>query len=192
MKSALILFSFICAAGCSTISTKKDSLPPEPAVSKESSTKAPKGSVTLEEDANVDLKGVQRILGIDRDRNDLGIIERAFNTCDVGSGYSKVKNCRKKIFGLIHFRLQCRDTSGTTSEIVTSADLTSMSNHDLTWSMKSAKGDALTDSQGYAQIRYAVDGSQRGQRLRVGTKTDFLYLKADEIKQVIVPNYWCQ
>lgn len=194
MKKILMFLCLCSVVSCSTMSPKTDSpasAPQAPQAETKKSSKE-KGSIVLEEAENVDLAGVQRALNISRDRNDLGVIEKTFNTCEVGSGYSKVKNCRTKTFGLIHFRIQCRDTDGTTSEVVTAANLAAMSNQDLTWSMKNAKGDATTDAQGYAQIRYAADGSQKSQRLRVGTKTDFLYLKANEIKQVIVPNYWCR
>ena len=196
MKKSLLLMSLFYVAGCASMSSKQDSSPtmsaPVSVESKKPGKEKSKGTVTLEETEDIDLVGLQRVVGISRDRNDLGLVEKTFNTCEVGSGYSKVKNCRQKIFGLIHFRLQCRDSEGTTSEVVTADNLTAMSNHDLTWSTQKSKGELTTDAQGYAQIRYAVDVTQKGQRVRMGTKTDFLYLKANEMKQLIVPRYWCR
>jgi hypothetical protein len=181
--------------GCSSLGIKTSSPAVKETVSEKPETKKAVKDRNIEiqiEMENVDLVSVQRVLNISPDKDKLGFTEKSFDTCEVGNGYSKVKNCRRIIFGLVQFRLQCRDTEGTTSEIITAANLEPMSHKDLSWSLKQFSGKAKTDSQGYAQIRYALPTSQRGQRLRVGTQSDFLYLKADEVKQVITPKYWCR
>lgn len=188
--SYFLVFGWLVS--CANLTPERSSVP-QPVSTPPKDIQTEKGKIQLmEETENVNVDGVRRVLALSLERENLGYIEKAFDTCDVGNGYSKVSNCRKKYFILIQLRMQCRDSEGTTSEIVTSADLTAMSNRDLVWSVKNEKGEARTDAQGYAQIQWIASASQRGQRVRLGNNTDFLYLKADEIRQIILPRYWCR
>lgn len=177
--------------GCSSQPPRPtmESAPPPPPSTRKSSPSQPTPPLEIE---SVDLNGLRRTLGLNIDRNTLGYFERPFDTCQVGQGFSKTKNCSRQMFVLIQLRLQCRDTEGTTSEIVTQANLTPIAQNRLSWSVKSAKGEVFTDSQGYGQIQMVVPVSQKGQRIRIGNQTDFLYLKADEVSHVITPRYWCR
>lgn len=139
----------------------------------------------------IDYAGLQRFLRLDRGYNNLGYSERMFNTCEVGFGYSPHNGCEKKFFIVSHFQLVCRDSEGTVQYMLTEADLTPLSRRELKWSVKSAAGALLTDSEGYAQIAMISSQSQRTERLKIATENDFLYLKAGDLKRMITPKNWC-
>ncbi|MBC7420343.1 MAG: hypothetical protein H7328_06400 [Bdellovibrio sp.] len=139
----------------------------------------------------VDYVGLQIFLKLDRSYDVLGYSERMFNTCEVGYGYSNSHNCEKKYFIVSHFRLVCRDSEGTISQILTAADLRPLSRRSIKWSVKTANGELVTDSDGYAQIAMIASQSQRAERLKIASSNDFLYLKAGELTQMITPKNWC-
>ncbi len=142
-------------------------------------------------EAVVDYASLQRFLRLDRSYNNLGYSERMFNTCEVGFGYSSNSNCEKKFFIVSHFQLVCRQSEGTVQYMLTDADLTPLSRRQLNWSVKTAGGALLTDSEGFAQIAMISSQSQRGERLKIAIDNDFLYLKAGDLKRMITPQNWC-
>lgn len=121
----------------------------------------------------------------------LGYYQKSFNTCRVGSGYPSNTNCRNLNYVVIHFRVRCRDTEGTTSEIVTEANLRDNANKDMIWTLQNKTGEIVTNGEGYGEIREVYQGSPKIERLRVSDGKRFLYLKANELTTAIVPNNWC-
>lgn len=146
-------------------------------------------STTYQE--NVDYAGLQDNLKLNRNFDQLGYSEKAFNTCEAGFGYSSTHNCRRKTFVVIHFQLMCRDSEGTISQVLTQNDLRPISRQNIKWTLKNAAGKLLTDSEGYGQIAMVSTDSQRYQRLKLSVDNDFLYLKAGELTQMITPKSWC-
>ncbi|MCB0347979.1 MAG: hypothetical protein KDD37_04050 [Bdellovibrionales bacterium] len=125
------------------------------------------------------------------DTEKLGYFQKQFNTCRVGAGYSPNSNCRSLTYTIIHFRIRCRDTEGTTSEVVTEANLTDNSNKTMHWTLKNKTGELTTNGEGYGQIREVYQGSPKRDRLRISDGKKFLYLRANEITTAIVPSNWC-
>lgn len=140
----------------------------------------------------VDVEGLKRSLGLDRSRGDLGYQEKQFNTCEAGFGYPR-ENCQAQTFVSIHFRLQCRDTMGTTSEVVTSAQMDPIANKQVRWQIGKTKSATVTDADGYAQINGILSQSSapKGQRLRLAVDEQFVYVRAGEVTRIVTPSNWC-
>jgi hypothetical protein len=145
-----------------------------------------------ESEIQVDQEALQRWLGLDRELEDLGYAERSFDTCEAGFGYSKSHNCQIKHMIVIHYRLQCRDSEGTVQQALTSADLRNIASENVRWTLPGQSGVSRTNGHGYGQIRGIFSSSQRNQRLKLGVGNDFLYMRANEITQVVTPQSWCQ
>jgi hypothetical protein len=139
----------------------------------------------------IDYEGIQRELGMRRAPQDLGFLERAFNTCEVGYGYSRNRDCRQEYLVVIHFQLLCRDSQGTVGATIERADMKPLSGRSVTWSIRQTKGRVRLDSQGYGQIKYAFSSSQRNQKLKLLVDNDFLYVTAGEITRIVAPSNWC-
>jgi hypothetical protein len=152
----------------------------------------PAPMVNQPEVENVDYEGLQSFLKLKRGYNNLGYAEKSFNTCEVGYGYSSTHNCRKLNFVVIHFKLMCRDSEGTVTEAVTAANLQPIARTSVKWTLKNAKGNLITDSEGYGQIAMVSPLSQRYERLKLTVRTDFLFLKAGELTEMITPKSWCE
>ncbi|MGE0634013.1 MAG: hypothetical protein AB7O96_16485 [Pseudobdellovibrionaceae bacterium] len=147
---------------------------------------------TYERPANVDLVALQRSLRLERAPHKLGLVEKTFDTCKAGYGYSSNQDCHTETFVLVHFRMMCRDSIGTISTVLTDADLTAIRNRALKWDIQGTdRGEIVTDNDGYGQIRTTSIGTAKAKRLKITTENDFLYLKAGEIKRVVAPGNWC-
>lgn len=183
-----VLFLLVCLlmASCTTVpksETQERGAIPVPPIS---------GPAAPVNDENrIDLFGLQKDLGLSRNSESLGFAERKFNTCDAGFGFSRSNNCQSKYFVVIHFQLLCRDSEGTISRALSSSDMRPISQRAVTWNLKPSIGRLETDGDGYGQIRMIASSSQRQQRLKLTVGNDFLYMRANEITQVVTPAPWC-
>lgn len=191
MKKIGLGLSILFLAGCASTSDYKRPVfvynPPAKPTAQTPKTE----SVSDDSNGSIDEIALKKFLGLDIEPQSLGYRERSFNTCDVGFGYSKSKNCRQQHMVLIQFRLQCRDSEGTVSRVLSSEDLQPISRKEVRWNLPGQKGVTETDSEGYAQILAIAPGSQRSQRLKLAKGNDFLYLRAGEITQIVTPRDWC-
>jgi hypothetical protein len=185
---SVISFSFILSS-CASKGTKTVEVPASNAVEKRTPDQVSEKENGAE---NVDFMGLQRSLGLERDPTYLGYVERPFNTCEVGYGYSKSHHCRQKYFVVIHFQLMCRDSEGTVSQVVRAADMQANSNRSVRWNLKDLAGHVSTDSEGYGQIAAVSGQSQKQNRLKLVVASDFLYLRAGEVQKIVTPRSWCR
>lgn len=179
VQRAAVCFLLLSLSACVT-RPKEETPPPEP----------PPVQAEPSEPV-IDVVGLQRYLKLERELEDLGFQEKAFNTCRVGYGYSSSSNCRTLFLAVVSFRLQCRDSEGTVSSALGAADLQPLAGREIGWVLKSYSGVVRTDGQGYAQILTISPESARNQRLRLGAGTQFLYIKAGELTRVVTPRPWC-
>ncbi len=185
----LLIASFNFLAACSSTPT------PTYRNDYEKSEKTPKTTSSEAADIgaeNIDFVALQRSLGLERPVGDLGYSEKFFDTCQVGYGFSKSHNCRQRYFVVIHFQLMCRNSDGTVSEIVRHADLQSIANQSVRWNISDMKGIAVTDSDGFGQIKVLAAQSQKRQRLKLAVESDFLYMRAEEVSKIVTPQSWCR
>lgn len=187
MKFFLIsCFVFFLASCVSTgVNQKQDQLPLQ---QNEPVIPTPQVGTTEE---NVDMAGLQNFLGLKRPYTKLGFVEKSFNSCQVGYGYSNSHSCRKLFLIVLNYQLMCRNTEGTPTHAVTAQDLRPISLKRVKWNLKNAQGYVDTDSEGYSQIVMVSDESQKYQRLRITIGEDFFFMKAGELTQMITPKSWC-
>lgn len=143
-------------------------------------------------DGGIDTTALQNLLGLSRPNEQLGFEEKAFETCRVGLGFPRDRNCQKKHLVVIHFQLMCRDSEGTISTILTTQDLQPVSSRSVRWTLKDLSNTVQTDSQGYGQITVIASVTQAQQRLKLTVGNDFLYMRAKEITRVATPPSWCE
>lgn len=143
------------------------------------------------EASSIDYVGLQRSLGMEVPTTSLGYREKAFDTCQVGYGYSGTHNCHREFMVVINVQLQCRDSEGTVAEGVTNADLTAIANRTMKWTLKGNQGTSQTDLDGYAQIMTVAARSPKTERLKIAVGNEFLYMRANEISRVVTPRPWC-
>jgi hypothetical protein len=195
MKNLTLVVLFLALAACSSHPIIRDdagmphapNAPSQPPPSRQQK----QGAEQEPESLQIDSVALQSSLGLNRSTSKLGYQERAFDTCQVGYGFSKSHNCQKKHFVVIHFQLLCRDTEGTTSDIVMSRNMQPISDQSVNWTLKNMTGTVQTDSEGYGQIKAISANSQSQQRLKLTVGNDFLFLRAGEVNRVVTPLSWC-
>ena len=139
----------------------------------------------------IDILGLERSLGLDSGREDLGFHEKSFDTCSVGYGYSASHNCKKQSFVSIRFQLQCRESEGTISNA--DYEVKAIASDHVKWNLgKTGSGLTPTDGDGYGEIRTIASSTQAQQKLRLTVNGKFLILTAAEIRRIVTPGDWCK
>ena len=181
IKAALACMILAVLAGCATQTVKTTPVKetPAPVLSQD------------EGGSSIDYNALQTYLKLDRDVEQLGFTEKAFNTCDAGYGYSRSQNCHKEYFVVLHFRLLCRDSEGTISTVLTENDVMPIAGRPVKWTLKGISGTVVTDGNGYGQIHAVASSSQNRQRIKIAVGNEFLYMRSNEITKVITPRPWC-
>jgi hypothetical protein len=174
IRAKIFLPLIIILAGCST-PQKKDQ------------TQTPSEPGTKE----VDYVGLKSHLGLNRPSTQLGFAEASFDTCQQGFNLPTNSSCEKNYFVVINFRLQCRHSTGTVSQALTSDDIEPISSANVKWNLKGVNGNTSTDTQGFGQVQAISPVSQKSQRLRLAVGTEFLYIRAGDISRVVTPGTWC-
>lgn len=186
----LLLFSMMSVAACSSAPQRSETSPPKQSTTYESKPVQPMPPAKVEE--VIDLRALQTSVKLEPRKEELGYHEKKFNTCQAGAGYSSTVNCRNLSLVVVHFQLMCRDSEGTVSEVVTSANLEPIANQRIKWALNKANDESMTDSNGYAQIVMVSPESQRTQRMRVTLGDDFLFIRAGDARSLIAPKNWCR
>lgn len=192
-NSALIV-TFILGAGCASNpnlggpvyedkTIDKIVLPPKKT--------APLPQPPDKEEMLVDYLGLHRALGLERGTDELGYVEKFFDTCSVGYGYSSSRDCRKDVFVSIQFQILCRDSEGTISNAIGRDDMRPLSGRSLMWTIQRAKGTMRLNGDGVGHIKTTFRNSQRLQRLKLSVDNDFVYVRAGEVKRLVTPRNWC-
>lgn len=185
MKHLLVPLLFIIAACSSKPKPTTEVLTP-PGVEEVMPDSTPRA------EEQIDVDAIRSQLKMDFPIEQLGYREKKFNTCEVGSGYSTVNNCRKRTLVIIHFHLVCRSSEGTVSEVITQADLQPIGSQSVKWILKNITGETFTNPSGFGQIVMVANESQRTQRVRLVVGNDFLAQRAGEMNQLIAPGNWCR
>jgi hypothetical protein len=182
-KLSLIPFLLLFLTACGDLQTRPEkpteALPPVEV------------NVPMPQEIIVNYDELKQRLKIQMPEKKLGYLERAFNTCAVESGFSSSKNCQQMYLAIIHYRLRCRFSEGTVSEAVTDSDMKAIANQSIIWTIKNKTGMSLTDDEGYAEIHQVFSKSPRGERLKLLSNNDFLYMRVNEITSVVAPSPWC-
>ena len=179
LVKALVLLALVFVVGCSSAPVEPERVPAPDLIEAPSET-------------SIDIEGLKRSLGLDGPTDDLGYKEQAFNTCKVGYGYSSSRDCVRKVFAVVRFRLQCRDSVGTISTALGAADLTPIAGRSVRWTFAKTEGVDQTDGEGFAEALGIFAGSPRKDWLRLAVGTQFLHIRAGDITRIAVPRPWCE
>jgi hypothetical protein len=137
----------------------------------------------------LDLDALEQSLGLSGQVTDLGYHEKSFNTCTAGYGYSSSHDCRKQVMTVIRFRLSCRESEGTESDV--DYQQSPVYSNSLRWSLGNQKGNVATNTEGYGSIRALYPISNRGARLKITLGNNFLVVRAEDIRRIVAPNSFC-
>lgn len=146
---------------------------------------------TLPREPQIDYIGLQQTLGLERADQKLGYIEKSFDTCTAGHGFSHSENCHKEFFVLMHFQLKCRETDEAPPEGVSAMDTHPIGNHPIRWALDNKQGIVQTDSDGYGQIRTSYVKRPGSKHIKLSSDTHFLYVKAKDLDRIVTPPIWC-
>lgn len=183
MRFILLLLPILMTA-CSSMKTQSET-PPVP----EAPRARPAKPTVESADEPIDVLGLKRSLGLERAFDELGFQERSFDTCSAGYGFSASKNCRKKSFVAIQFRLQCRDSEGTAENA--DYQVTPVTSDQVKWMLGRTEGMTSTDTGGYGHVNYIAPNAQANAKLKLTVNGRFLIMNAAEIRSVVVPANWC-
>jgi len=198
MKLILVLALLVGLTSCTTtpdsVEPPLDGMEIPPALKKPKSTRrntkgTPGSPVPLIQ--NIDYEGLSRSIGMDPPREKLGYLEKAFETCNAGYGYSSSNDCRQNYFSVINFRILCRDSEGTVQVTINPEDLRPLGGRPITWILNGNTGSFRLDNQGYGQIKMTSETSLKDERLKIVAENDFLYLKAGGANRIVTPKNWC-
>jgi hypothetical protein len=178
--------SFLFFAGCSSRPTRDDASTDASAVSSQPPATVPDGD---RGEIHVDMDALERSLGLSGSNADLGYREKTFNTCNAGYGYSSSHDCRAQVMAVIRFRISCRESEGTESDV--DYQQTPVASSSLKWSLGTLKGSVITDSEGYGSIRTLFSSSNRNARLKLSLGNNFLAMRAVDIHRVVAPKSFC-
>ncbi len=137
---------------------------------------------------SINLDQLQTTLRMNREADELGFQNRWFDTCKIGQDLSS--KCRGKRFTVIHFRLLCRNSTGTV-ELVSRDELSPLSTSSIKWILGPRSGSIPIDDEGYGQVRLVTPGSVRNQRFVLKLGTHSLGVRAKSVKQIVLPGDWC-
>lgn len=136
----------------------------------------------------VEMPALKSELGLTRDIRELGFAEKDYNGCRM-SLPGDAQMCGQRFMSVVHFRLVCRDTVGTTSRVPSSLrPLRSK----MQWRLNGKRGMLTTDKEGYGQVQMVSRSPSKEQRfmLIIGKKS--LGVEAGEVTQIVVPGDWCK
>lgn len=192
--SIFVTLLFLVQACASTRTSKQtDTANKSPQAGAKANQKAPPAKPKFNiNDYSVDYDGLQNYLKLASRRNTiLGYESAGFNSCRASYGFPKNEPCYDLVYSVIHFRLQCRSTEGTTSDVQTNYNTRAHSNQNINWSVGSTRGSVTTDDEGFGQIKMITDFPTKGSRVKLSNGKDFLYMRAKDITRIVTPSSWC-
>jgi len=139
----------------------------------------------------LDITTLQRALHMDRSPSELGYEEKSFNTCEMNFGPQGGQPCRQSRLVVVNFLLQCRDSQGTTSNVVMRSDTKPIRSDNVRWNLGSLQGETQTDSSGYGSVVTLAPSSQKKSRLKLTINGKFMILTAEDMTRVVAPSDWC-
>jgi hypothetical protein len=140
----------------------------------------------------IDYIGLEQQLHLDRPIENVGYVEKAFDTCSAGRGFSHSSNCHKEFFVSIHFQLQCRETEEPPPGGVDPSDIHPIGDRTVTWLLQKKQGAVQTDPDGYGQIRMTYRNRPGEKQIKLSTNGQFLYVQASDLSKIVTPPKWCQ
>ena len=180
MKRVILIAGVCWFAGCASV-PEKVNLPGPPVAVKPSE----------KPEVRIDYIGLQNDLGLEYGIDQLGYHEKIFDSCRAGRGFSHSDDCHREYFVLLHFQLLCRPNESNGYTELTEADTQAISNRQIDWLLQNKKGQVVTDSSGYGQIRMTYPVSPRERHIKLNSGRKFLHMEAGELTKIVTPPDWC-
>jgi len=173
----LIRLSIFCVLCACTTAPKVSEPPPAPAM-----------PPLPAEPQKIGMPELKKQLGLERDTRELGFAEKDYDGCRMSvpgdNGF-----CGPRFFSVVHFRLLCRDTVGTTMRAP--ASLKPLQGK-MQWLLNGKRGSLATDPEGYGQVQLVSRRPSKEQRFMLVIGKKSLGVEAGEVSQIVVPKDWCR
>lgn len=138
----------------------------------------------------VDLVKLSKELGMYKDIRDIGFYERTFNDCRLPREHRLTQKCNTQILTAIQFRMRCRDSEGTV-ENVSHHELEPLVSSSVRWNLSRYSGTTTTDASGFGRVLVRSAKSLRNKRFRLTHNNQMMAVSASEVRQFVLPRYWC-
>jgi hypothetical protein len=123
-----------------------------------------------------------------RSPQSLGYKEKPFDGCRFGMERTKAGCAR--YFSVVHFKIVCRDTEGTTESVA--SNFTPVVTDSMEFHLAGTVGTTRTDSQGLGQVQVVSTQPTKGKRFILVLGRHSLGLEVGQVTQIIVPSDWCE
>lgn len=138
----------------------------------------------------VDLVALSQRLGMYKDVSDVGFFERTFNDCSLPKEHRLSYGCSTQILTAIQFRMRCRDSEGTVQS-VSNYELEPLVTAAVRWNLSQYSGTTSTNSSGFGRVLVRSPRSLRNERFRLTHNNQMMAVSAAEVRQFVLPKYWC-
>ena len=140
---------------------------------------------------HVDLDKLQETLGLNGAREDVGYNEKSFGTCEMGYGFSRSRDCRTQFLVVLRFQLQCRESEGTSADVVDQQIIHPIRSDKVRWNLGTSQGYTKTDPDGYGVVRFLAPRSQKRERAKLTVDGRYLVMRAEDMSRMVAPANWC-
>lgn len=151
-----------------------------------SSSKSPNKRVP-----SFDIKKLSQSLGMEKPMTDIGFRQKGFNDCQLPRHLRLGAKCGTQYLTILQFRLRCRNSSGTV-ESVSQLELKPVRSRQIKWQLGNKQGFTQTTPSGYARVRLLSSRPMGRTRFLLSSKGQVMGVSAEEVRQFVLPNYWCQ
>lgn len=135
----------------------------------------------------IDVPELMEELEMNSPPENVGYVEKSFNTCEVDANKSDHPSCQKLYLSRLNYQVVCRDSTGTVEKV----NLTPMDSQKMRWRSPGKRGYTKTDKNGYGQVGFISrrPASQSYLYLHLGSKIARKRFK-DNWK-LVLPKSWC-
>ena len=136
----------------------------------------------------VDIKYIQRALGLPWEVEPAGITTKSFNTCEM-RGFPK-SPCLEKYLTVVNFQMYCRDSQGTV-EYVDQYSYRPVQARNVRWKINGDWGDTSLNGEGRGQIVALSNKPIKYERVILIKNKNSMQLRVNQMNKIIVPRDWC-
>lgn len=184
LKALYILLSVVLISSCTTMDKGVESdetLPPTQTTTRQRKPVPP-----------VDLEKLSKSMGMYKDVTDVGFSEKPFNDCDLPVPHRvRPNDCSTQYLTAIQFRMRCRDSEGTV-ESVSQYELEPLTASGIRWNIEGQGGTTSTNSSGFGRVLIRSPRSLRKKQFRLTHNGQIMGVSAAEVRQFVLPKYWCR
>lgn len=180
LTSLFAAFVVLQSTGCSSAPTAPANAP------------SIKGEYRQRQVKTLDKVKLAKDLGMYRKKMNTGFEQRAFNDCSLPRRYRKTQECSTQYLAVVNFRMRCRNSRGTVNEQVSNYELTPLKSRSIKWHIGKLEGQTQTDPLGYGQVIVRSHFPMKKKQFRLFANGHVMGVSAEEVRQFVLPKYWCE